>query len=188
MKQFKIILLFLFIPQNVLAFVTQDIVNGCDDNYDFYADFTINSYTCSSGYFLPAYGLNCVACPNGQTCSGGTYDYDADYNQGISYSKLINDDLTNVCAKNVPKSFVANWTVNSYTCSPGYYLPANADECRPCPLNHYCTGGTYSFNETTDQGITAHLHRLEIIFVMNIYYTLEMNIYIYVHQNAQHHH
>ena len=41
------------------------------------------------------------------------------------------------------------------TCNEGYYLPANATECTICPGDSYCGGGTYTFNETLAQGITA---------------------------------
>lgn len=40
-----------------------------------------------------------------------------------------------------------------YACAPGYYLPANAEQCVICPENSYCVGGEYMYNETTDQGI-----------------------------------
>ena len=43
----------------------------------------------------------------------------------------------------------------SITCSAGQYLPANATVCDSCPANSYCTGGTYTFNETTPQGVTS---------------------------------
>ena len=43
---------------------------------------------------------------------------------------------------------------NTHNCNPGYYLPANVDACTICPKDNYCGGGTYTFNETTQQGIT----------------------------------
>ena len=41
------------------------------------------------------------------------------------------------------------------SCAQGYYLPADAEECVLCLENNYCVGGTYTFNETIAQGITA---------------------------------
>ena len=41
------------------------------------------------------------------------------------------------------------------SCARGYYLPADAEECTICSADNYCPGGTYTFNETIAQGITA---------------------------------
>lgn len=48
---------------------------------------------------------------------------------------------------------VAKWRPNTYTCNPGYYLPANGISCAICPIYHTCPGGTYTFNETSAQGL-----------------------------------
>lgn len=42
-----------------------------------------------------------------------------------------------------------------YTCAAGQYLPANAIECVSCLAGATCAGGTYSFNETSDQGVSC---------------------------------
>ena len=55
----------------------------------------------------------------------------------------------------VNKTLVPKWTARSFTCSAGTYLPQNSIECSECKVGSYCTGGTYTFNETTDQGLTA---------------------------------
>jgi hypothetical protein len=41
------------------------------------------------------------------------------------------------------------------SCNNGYYLPANSNTCAKCPVNSYCPSGTYSFDETNNQGIIA---------------------------------
>ena len=46
------------------------------------------------------------------------------------------------------------WSVNTYVCQPGYYLPADGEACVRCPNNNYCTGGAWTFNTQNAQGIT----------------------------------
>ena len=116
--------------------------------------FTINQYTCPAGEFLPAYTLGCRACPVGYVCNGGTYDFNDNISQGaIKQSGYINNNLSNLCSTNAAHELFAVMTPNEHTCSPGYYLPANVDSCTICPADNYCVGGTYTFNETNDQGI-----------------------------------
>ena len=38
-------------------------------------------------------------------------------------------------------------------CSSGYYLPHNTLVCTACPTGYTCAGGTYTFDETNDQGL-----------------------------------
>lgn len=40
-------------------------------------------------------------------------------------------------------------------CNSGEYFPAHWYECKICPENNYCAGGTYTFNETVTQGIES---------------------------------
>ena len=43
--------------------------------------------------------------------------------------------------------------IEEISCNPGYYLPANNQQCTQCPRDSYCPGGI--FNPTnTDSGIT----------------------------------
>ena len=67
----------------------------------------------------------------------------------------MSSPICNICGINAPLGFVASFIPNTHTCTPGYYLPANIDECTICPNDNYCVGGTYTFNETTSQGIEA---------------------------------
>lgn len=119
------------------------------------AVFTPNEYTCSNGEFLPAYSVTCESCPDDYTCAGGTYNFNDDEFQGAEKSSTyITHDMTNMCSTNAYHELVAVFTPNTHNCSAGTYLPANVDECTTCPPNHYCLGGTYTFNETTASGAT----------------------------------
>jgi len=59
----------------------------------------------------------------------------------------------------------ATWSVNSYTCPAGTYLPDGDtwssdsqygnDNCAACTAGSYCAGGTLQYSEANDVGITA---------------------------------
>ena len=122
---------------------------------DYFAIYEPNSYTCNSGQYLPANALGCVSCPTGLTCNGGTFDFNADIFQGLSFESVPNNTMNNICANNFPDDLTAIYEPNVHNCNPGYYLPANIDECRKCLNDHYCPGGNLTFNETTPQGIIS---------------------------------
>ena len=144
-------LLLIFITQIAFA---DDIV--CDINYSkYFALYEISEYRCDVGYFLPANTLGCRPCPNGFTCSGGIFQFNSFLFQGLYIDKYISTTMNNVCAANFPSNIYAFYTPNVHECSRGYYMPANTDGCVACPENNYCPGGTYTFNETTPQGLTA---------------------------------
>ena len=149
MKKTIVFFLLFFITQSVYAeFV-------CDDGSGYYAIYQINTYNCPAGYYLPANTLGCQACSTGFTCPGGTFTFNPDISQGLTINSIPNNTMNNACANNFPRRIDAIFTPNTHNCSAGYYLPANVDACTICPENNYCAGGTYTFNETTPQGITA---------------------------------
>jgi len=119
-----------------------------------YAVYGISQYTCQRGYYLPADSEICRSCPTGGSCIGGTFTLNPNEYQGLVLSN-IHGAVNYVCANNFPTNMYAMYQINVYTCSAGYYLPANTDGCTVCPANSYCGGGTYAFNETTAQGITS---------------------------------
>ena len=43
--------------------------------------------------------------------------------------------------------------IEEISCNPGYYLPANSQQCTQCPRNFYCPGGQYT-EASSDSGIT----------------------------------
>ncbi len=144
-------LLFLIMPISAFA----DMV--CNTNIVRYnAFYERNKYTCAHGQYLPANTLGCVSCPTGFTCNGGTFEFNPDYFQGIDFNvqNISNTQINNICSANFPVKIVGLYEPNIHTCTPGYYLPANVDECVPCTQNNKCVGGTYTFNETVTQGIT----------------------------------
>ena len=173
MNKLIVFLVLVFVSQIALAdLITQNISNGCYDdtieiannNADLFAIFTPNSHTCASGYFLPANMDECYACGPGQTCVGGTYSFNENISQGIERSTTppFAQSVQNGCVadfididNNNDTEVYAIFTPNSHTCTAGQYLPAGIDACTQCPANSYCGGGTFTFNETTDQGIES---------------------------------
>ena len=160
-------LLFFIMPLNVFAdeLITTNIQNGCsaslNTNTYLYATFTRTQYQCSSGYYLPANTDHCVACPDIYDCPGGTYTFNEEIDQGNKFKKVITTDIMDGCREDFTRAYnnsaniIATFTPNVHTCLSGYYLPANIDECTACPAHTVCAGGTYTFNETTTQGITG---------------------------------
>ena len=69
----------------------------------------------------------------------------ATYAAGAAYNRNVMEDIT----------LYAVWALASYNCSAGYYLKKSNTSCTICVKNYYCVGGTYSYNTTRDQGITA---------------------------------
>ena len=99
MKKLFIIFIALFIS-NAYAYITENIVNGCNLSTSFTPVFQINTYTCDSGYFLPADTLGCQPCPTGHTCSGGTFEYNPTIAQGITFTKPVKSNVANGCSVN----------------------------------------------------------------------------------------
>ena len=139
--------------------ITSNTPNGCNfniENQTLFARFEPNEYTCNTGYYLPANATGCIGCLTGYTCTGGTYSFNEKSDQGINLNTPITTNVEQGCgASQTTSLFLARFEPNSHTCSAGYYLPANVDGCTICPANNICTGGTYTFNETTDQGIQS---------------------------------
>ena len=67
---------------------------------------------------------------------------------------LLTSNVQNGCSGGLEQNIylVATFTLNQYTCNPGYYLPANTDHCVICPDIYDCSGGTFYFNKYLDQG------------------------------------
>ena len=127
---------------------------GVDEYANIGASFTPIKYTCNDGEFLPANALGCTTCPDGATCAGHTFSFNPNVPQGVIYNAPFTQNQNDLCS---PYYIFAraDFTPNEYTCNAGYYLPANGIECISCPSGSACVGGTYSFNETTDQGIQS---------------------------------
>lgn len=141
-----------FCINNAFGYVSENVANGCVGTMNANAIFQVNTYQCGNGFYLPANAESCEACPNLYTCPGGSFTFNEENSQGLMADGLILNDVENGCGLYVTR-LTARFTANTYTCSAGYYLPANGIECAVCPNNNYCPGGTYTYSETVTQGI-----------------------------------
>ena len=122
--------------------------------------FSIASYTCGAGQWLPADAIECQTCPDNASCTAGTYTYNATTNQGITISgdSVLTNGGCSVSTLNKSSgtvNAVPQFQPASYTCATGYYLPADAIACAECLPGATCAGGTYTYNATSDQGISC---------------------------------
>lgn len=155
-----IFIIYFSVPALADDFITDNIINGCGNSYSYSAIFEPIVYNCANGYFLPAGAVSCEKCPSEYTCPGGQYTFSATNTQGITEGDILVQNAIGSCTSDFNQSFSAIFEPILYTCSSGFYLPAGNDwindteGCRPCLNDNYCTGGTYTFNETVTQGIT----------------------------------
>ena len=134
------------LPENLFAKITTAA------NQMFYETF----YGCTglTGYIPPTMfaGLIANGSPNANAmiyntfastgslahnCPVGTHTYNTGYESDFSGRVSCEKD--------------------SYACSSGQYLPANSTSCSACPGGYTCSGGTYFFNASADQGKTPNL-------------------------------
>ena len=80
--------------------------------------------------------------------------YTEENGSGTQYIKADGTSAKDWDKTNVTKLY-AKWTIISKECSAGQYLPSNSTTCASCPAGSFCTGGTYNFNATNNQGITV---------------------------------
>ena len=75
-------------------------------------------------------------------------------NANFAYGQTFTENTAGACNFDSSNAYLsAIYEPNEHTCSVGYYLPANVDECMPCPNMYRCDGGTFSFNPDTAQGL-----------------------------------
>ena len=148
-------------PALILSENAQNTCYFVDTPTDIHAVFEPKTYDCAAGYYLPLNHDGCEPCPSGHTCAGGTFLFNPNESQGIVYNTPLLSNLDYGCDVNLLYSLngaselYGVFEPLSITCSAGQYLPANVDACTQCPVNSYCVGGTFNFNENINQGIVA---------------------------------
>ena len=143
-KSYIITLLFLSLPVMATESVVNDFSNTCG-NYKILNAVFEQAYTCASGYYLPANSTTCESCLADFYCGGGTYTFNETTPHGIIACDSGTHSPTGASS--------ASQCVIGYTCASGQYLPKNTTICTVCPNGYICAGGTFMFNENSDQGL-----------------------------------
>ena len=106
------------------------------------ATYSPITYTCSPGTYLPADGIECVACPGGKYCEGGQYTYNETTPQGIT-----GDITAGYYSSGGASTATGSTCLSGYSCgncasagnnglgANGRYLYSNAgaSSCSECP-------------------------------------------------------
>ena len=93
--------------------------------------------------------MSAFSCAWGCAWNCAAYLGRLDADIGRSISRGVRDNLASTSGI----GSVAICVAKSVNCAAGEYLPAGSLQCSTCLENHWCPGGTYTFNETTDGGI-----------------------------------
>ena len=103
--------------------VEQIAAGTCTSAINLVAQWTINSYECAAGEYLAAGATECSVCEAGSYCVGGTYDYNAEEEQGKS--ECPEDFRTGGAGLTSESSCVGSCTVSctQKTC------PENSTDC-----------------------------------------------------------
>ena len=129
----------------------------CDDGYNnngetttMYSVCVANTYTIKydanggSGTMqdtVCTYDSDCALRTNSFTKTG--YNFVGWLYDGVTYQDA--NTVRNLTVTNgATITFVAQWAVNSISCSAGNYLDGN--ECKACPVDSYCTGGAWEYD------------------------------------------
>ena len=102
--------------------------------------------TCEANYYST--GSACVACGVNSTNPAANAETTCTCDTGYTVDGSANGATTST-------SGCSEIVGGVISCNNGYYLPANSNTCAKCPANNYCPSGTYTFDQTNDQGKTA---------------------------------
>ena len=108
------VLFFIVFSLPVSGEIITDFSNLCGTGYH-YIHAVPKSDECESGEFLPANSVQCVSCPDGYTCAGGTYSYNPTLAQGIvkdANNPYISSNTHHTCSANLGHIMHATRTAN----------------------------------------------------------------------------
>ena len=123
-------------------------INSCPSEMTSIAGSSLITHckiTCAAGTYLKANGTSCTDCPANSYCSGGTYNYNPNEDQGIN-------SCPGSMTSNAKSSLITHCKI---TCTAGTYLKKNGIACTNCLAGSYCPSKTCNYSTSEDCGITA---------------------------------
>jgi len=102
------------------------------------ATYSPITYTCSPGTYLPADGIECVACPGGKYCEGGQYSYNETTAQGITGDITAGYYSSGGASTATGSTCLSGYSCGNCASSNGangrpQYSAAGASSCSECP-------------------------------------------------------
>ena len=100
-----------------------------------------------AGKYLKKGDTTTYDCPEGYYCEGGTL-----------FVSTTDDVGLTACPVATPYSPAQSSSASACVaiqCTAGTYVPAGEITYASCPVGSYCAGGTFGYNASADQGITA---------------------------------
>lgn len=108
-------------------------------------------FTCPPGSYLKKDTIDCASCKDKD-------DLESDqYCPGITYGTAVYSSSQDQGIHTCPSGYTPTADLKScggkpVSCIPGSYMPANSQQCTPCPNGYVCLGGNYEVDYPTDQG------------------------------------
>ena len=103
-----------------------------------HANWSPITYTCPAGTYLPADGVECVACPGGKYCEGGEYSYNETTPQGITGDITAGYYSSGGASTATGSTCLSGYSCGNCASSNGangrpQYSAAGASSCSECP-------------------------------------------------------
>ena len=131
---------FALIDNNVVGGCNVETLNTANNTTNLIPVYAIKTFTCNTGYFLPANNTEgCEPCPSDYTCNGGTFDFNPYEAQGINQPTYISQSASNICSINLLNS--ANQTTNMVPVFKPKTMTLNFDDGNGNTTTTTCTYG-----------------------------------------------
>ncbi len=108
--------------------------------------YYVQKPSCAQKYYKSA-TTTCSACGSNSSTSAGNVATTCACTFGYSDDGTVGGETSTTGGCSL---------INDISCSAGYYLPKNTLTCNgTCTAGNWCAGGTFSFNASSDQGLSS---------------------------------